>query len=387
MIVVYILIALLVLMLMILIHELGHYIAGRCLGFKITDFSIGFGKAIWQKVNKRGEKIAIRILPLGGYCSFYGEDGTEDEEDSKDKDGENSENKPKKDESQYFTNQPAWKRIIVFLAGVTANFISAIIFAFILLVAFGYGNVYQITDTNPYFVASAGAGNQIVELQKDDRILEIDGHKINYVWGDTVDKLISNAEGNKYTLTIQKAETGEVKDIVVEIQTNYETVYNPETEQYEIKTDEDGNPITYTGMGVSMGLASQPLSFVDALSECVSLAVGFAWLVLKTLFLLFTFQLPLSDLGGTLTVISTVASTVQESFSAIFVYLPLIAANLAVFNLLPFPGLDGAHTVFTTIEWVRGRPINRNVEAWIHFVGMIILFAFVILIDLIHFLG
>ena len=313
MIVVYILIALLVLMLMILIHELGHYIAGRCLGFKITDFSIGFGKAIWQKVNKRGEKIAIRILPLGGYCAFYGEDGTEEDEEPKE-----GEEKPKKDESQYFTNQPAWKRIIVFLAGVTANFVSAIIFAFILLVAFGYGNVYQITDTNPYFIASAGSGNQIVELEKGDRILEIDGHKINYVWGDTVDKLVSNVEGNKYTLTIKKAETGEIKDIAVEIQTNYETTYNKETGQYEILTDKAGNPITYTGMGVSMGLASQPLSFIDALSECVSLAIGFAWLVLKTLFLLFTFQLPLSDLGGTLTVISTVASTPAQTKLSIF---------------------------------------------------------------------
>ncbi|MBR4406910.1 MAG: site-2 protease family protein [Clostridia bacterium] len=385
MIVLYILIALLVLMLMILIHELGHYIAGRCLGFKITEFSIGFGKAIWQKVNKRGEKIALRILPLGGYCSFYGEDG--EEEDSSDNNEEPKEKKSSKDDPNIFTNQPAWKRIIVFLAGVTANFLSAIIFSFILLVAFGYGNVYQVTDTNPYFIASAGSTNQIVQLEKGDRILEIDGHKINYVWGDTVDKLISNVEGNQYTLTIQKAETGEVKDIVVEIQTNYEAVYNKETGQYDIKTDKDGQQITYTGMGVSMGLTSQPLSFVDALGECVSLTVGFAWLVLKTLFMLFTFQLPLSELGGTLTVISTVASTVQESFSAIFVYLPLIAANLAVFNLLPFPGLDGAHTVFTTIEWVRGRPINRNVEAWIHFIGMIILFAFVILIDLIHFLG
>jgi len=88
-----------------------------------------------------------------------------------------------------------------------------------------------------------------------------------------------------------------------------------------------------------------------------------------------------------LTVISTVATTVQQSFSALFIYLPLIAANLAIFNLLPFPALDGSHILFTSVEWIRRKPINRNVEAVIHFVGFVILIAFVILIDLIHFLS
>ena len=79
MIVFYILLAIVVLMLMILIHELGHYVVGKMLGFKITEFSIGFFKPIWQRTNKKGEKISIRILPLGGYCAFYGEDGLEEE--------------------------------------------------------------------------------------------------------------------------------------------------------------------------------------------------------------------------------------------------------------------------------------------------------------------
>ena len=66
----YILLAIVILLFMVLVHELGHYIAGRILKFKITEFSIGFGKAIFQRTNKRGEKISLRIFPLGGYCSF-----------------------------------------------------------------------------------------------------------------------------------------------------------------------------------------------------------------------------------------------------------------------------------------------------------------------------
>ena len=78
--VVYILIAILVFLLMILIHELGHYVAGRIFKFKINEFSIGFGKAIFQKTNKRGEKISIRLFPLGGYCAFEGETGEDGSE-------------------------------------------------------------------------------------------------------------------------------------------------------------------------------------------------------------------------------------------------------------------------------------------------------------------
>ncbi|MDD4815873.1 MAG: site-2 protease family protein [Clostridia bacterium] len=380
MIVLYIGLAIVVLMLMILIHELGHFLVGKWLGFRINEFSIGFGKAIWQKTNAKGEKISLRILPLGGYCAFYGEEGDEETADGK---------KIKaKDDPDIFTNQPPWKRILVFFAGVFFNFVSAVIFSFILLISFGYGNIYVITeDANPNFLATNIAGNELVLIEKGDKILKIDGQNISYVWGNTIDTMTSRVDGNVYQLTIQKAETGEILNVNVIIQTGVAVEYNQETGLYEDVLDNQENPVTYTGLGLTMGITSQPLPFWEALAQCLSFTIGLAWLVLKTLWLLVTFQLPLSALGGTVTVISTVASTVQQSFSALFVYLPLIAVNLAVFNLLPFPALDGSHIAFTSIEWARGKPINRNVEAWVHFVGFVLLIGFVILVDLLHFLA
>ena len=70
----YLIIAIFILLFMVLVHEFGHYIVGRMLNFKITEFSIGFGKALFSRVNKRGEKISLRVFPLGGYCAFEGED-------------------------------------------------------------------------------------------------------------------------------------------------------------------------------------------------------------------------------------------------------------------------------------------------------------------------
>ena len=100
----YIFLAIVILLVMVMVHEFGHYVVGRMLNFKITEFSVGFGKAIFSRKNKRGELISLRIFPLGGYCAFAGEDETNE----KDKDA--------------FNNQKPWKRILVFLAGVTFNF-------------------------------------------------------------------------------------------------------------------------------------------------------------------------------------------------------------------------------------------------------------------------
>ena len=109
-----ILVALLALMVMVVIHEAGHYTVGKLLKFKINEFAVGFGKAIFKKTKKNGEVFSLRLIPLGGYCAFEGED-----EDS---------NNP-----EAFNNQKPWKRILVFLAGVTFNFATAIFTSFILL--------------------------------------------------------------------------------------------------------------------------------------------------------------------------------------------------------------------------------------------------------------
>ena len=128
----YIFIAVLVLLLMVLIHELGHYVAGKILKFKINEFSVGFGPKILQKKKKNGELFSLRAIPLGGYCAFEGEteDGNENPE--------------------AFHKQAPWKRLIVLFSGAFFNFLSAIIFSFILLMANGYDlvEVKQIDSTS-----------------------------------------------------------------------------------------------------------------------------------------------------------------------------------------------------------------------------------------------
>ncbi|MCQ2399319.1 MAG: site-2 protease family protein [Clostridia bacterium] len=106
--VLYILIAVLVLLVMITVHEFGHYVVGKAFKFKINEFSIGFGPAIIKKVKKDGEVFSVRALPLGGYCAFAGED------DEGEKEGD-------------FNTKPPYQRILVLIAGATMNFLTAIL--------------------------------------------------------------------------------------------------------------------------------------------------------------------------------------------------------------------------------------------------------------------
>ena len=337
--VLYIVIALLVLLLMITIHELGHYLVGKWLGFKVEEFAIGFGKAIFKKKLKNGETFSIRLIPLGGYCAFKGED-----KEIKDPDD--------------FNSQKPWKRILVLLGGVVFNFISAIIFAFILLVSFGY-DIPQIKSTDVRYT------NHSV-IQSGDVVLEVDGKKISFLSDNTFSGLLSTYEvGDNINLKIRR--NGHEMTVAIEIFADLDAA----------------NPSEARGV---IGVKTTPYkyTFIEALINCVPIAAAMAWKVLVFLGMLITGAIGLSGVGGPITTITTIADYSSQNIANLFVFLPFIAANLAVFNILPIPALDGSRIIFTIIEWIRRKPIKRNVEAIIHFVGLVILFGFVIFIDIFH---
>ena len=421
-----IIIAIAILLLMVLIHELGHYIVGKILGFKIDEFAIGFGKAIFSKVNKKGEKISLRIFPLGGYCAFAGENDEEDEKKNKVKEEklkvedlkpkeqkvEIIENKKQERDYLLFNEQKPWKRILVYLAGVTFNFISALIFAFVFLISYGYDIPQVVSVKNGY----------IQNIVSQDAIYKVEGKDINFISGDTFTNLLNeymeefeNSSSSEYSKTITltvKHSNGEFEDIEAYIyQLKYDTdvelfTKNEEGTDVSIYCNALGQDITSENAIIGdllyfkgengtvkkvafMGLITKPypFPFFEAMGRTFTFTFGIAWIVIKTFYLLITFQLPLSQLGGPIATIGVIASAANGGFASILFLLPLLAANLAVFNILPFPALDGSHIVFTTIEWIRGKPINRTVESYIHAIGLLILFAFVIIVDIIQLLG
>ncbi len=431
----YILLAVLILLFMITIHEFGHYLAGKLLGFKINEFSIGFGPQLYKKTSKKtGELFSVRAFPLGGYCAFEGEDGGSDDKGA-------------------FTKQAPWKRIIVLFSGAFFNFLTAIIFCFILLVSVGYDvpKVSQVSDVaqianiqvfnqeNDWEDSVFSSNDKIVKITT---IANIDGTEQEFTIyehkkGETeysassiaavvsaylqeIPALKSFDYLNNCSATIKSGENaliysfetfldsnenilqdgdiiykvnGKKVNVLHQLPSLLTAVANEGDRTATLLVKRDGKEIDvevkllltgYEGnYSYIIGINTQPYAhtFGEALGRAVPLTFEFSWLVLKTLWQLITGQVAMEAVGGTITTIVVMADYAKQNFKTILVLIPLIAANLAVFNWLPFPALDGAHMVFTGVEWIRKKPINQNVENMIHNIGLWVLLGFVIFAD------
>ncbi len=354
----YIALAVLVLLVMITVHEFGHYIAGKIFGFGIEEFSIGFGPKLFSRKKKDGEVFSIRLFPLGGFCSFRGEDEESD-----------------KNDSTAFNNKKPWQRIIVLVSGAFMNYLLALIL--ILIMLFGYGAPALKTakiDLNPKYSAE-------YSLQDGDVIAKANGKNI-YTLNDLLKATANRAEGDKVLFGVYRG--GEYCEVLVamRVDTGYK---NSE----DIKT-------LYSAIGVSYSVDENgdmidPQMYSTAIKRGFFATIGhsftYSFKLIGTIFTilgeLLTGALGLSSLGGTVTTITTTATAIQiGGFRYLLNIASLIGVNLAVFNLLPLPALDGSRVVFTAIEWVRKKPISRKIEGIIHAVGMIALLLFAIIIDL-----
>ncbi len=345
----YVLLAFLILMFMVTIHELGHYTAGKLLKFKINEFAIGMGPKIFKRKMKSGEDFSVRVLPLGGFCAFEGED--EDGEDP-----------------AAFNRQKPWKRLIVLFSGAFFNFLSAILIAVIAFSCFGdqLPSVHEIYNTSPNYSAEASANT----FRQGDVILAINGKTI-YLAND-IGKYIASAPEEMSVLVLRDGE----KVLLEGIRKGNYTITKDDKTQ------------TYFGWGISMTYGDRiRYSFGEALTRSAPYCFRVGGYVLETLGGLVTGLIGLDQIGGPITTLDITMQIMRTGFANVLFLITLISVNLAVFNLLPLPALDGSRMLFVVIEWIRKKPINRNVEGWIHAVGLILLLIFVIAVDLLHLFG
>ncbi len=341
----YVIAAFLLLMVMVIIHELGHFTAGRMLGFKINEFSIGFGPAIYKKKSKKtGTQFSIRPLPLGGYCAFEGED-----EDNADVGA--------------FCNQKPWKRIVVLFAGALSNFLSAILVIIIFFTCYGQ-YLPQIAGT---YEGSAAHG----VLQKGDIIYEVNGKQVNFVVAEDFSNYLKNT-GETVEFTVYRGD----KLVTVSLTKSDYQYFNEKTNEWETKH----------GFGYLSGLGQKKLTFGQAFCRAWGFSFYLVYQILASLVGLITGAIGLKNAGGPLTVIQTITTQISGGLNAVLYILVILSTNLAVMNLLPFPALDGSRIVFTFIEWIRKKPLNRKVENTIHTVGLVLLFAIMIILDIYHIL-
>lgn len=417
----YVIVALLALMLMIVVHELGHYTAGRLLGFKIDEFAIGFGPAIFKrKIKKTGVLFTIRPFPIGGFCSFHGEDedgALLDEKGEKVKD----ENGKTVKDPDAFNNQKPWKRLIVLFAGAFMNFISAIVIITIYFAAYG--------QPLPSVVGVYPNANSENVFQAGDVILNINGKQINIISDEDIINAFSKVgdsakfkvlrNGKRISVNASKFyycpfEEGDFithlngKELAHPVPyTQLDTLEGADTDKAITLTlvayDADGkisstsnvtvqkgaNPddaegyYSY-GFGITRSLARTKLPFFLAFGRSFSFCFFIVFKILASLGALITGKLGAEAAGGTLTTIGVMAKVSSLGFDSFLYVVAVISANLAVMNLLPFPALDGSRMLFTLIEMIFRKPVPRKVEAVIHTVGLILLIVLTVFLDIFH---
>ncbi len=322
--------ALIVFGIIVMIHELGHFLLAKKNGIRVDEFAIGMGPKIWGK--QIGETTyCLRLLPLGGSC-MMGEDSDDTSDGS-------------------FNSKSVWARISVIAGGPVFNFILAFVLSVILVGMIGYDEPV-IGDVTPGYSA------QEQGLQAGDRIVKMNGKKIN-IWrevvyynvfhaGETVE-MVYERDGEKHTATItpQKDENGSYKLGVVS-QGGYQKA----------------NVFT---------------AFKYGLYE-----VKF-WIstTVQSLKMLITGQVGINELSGPVGIVDMVGDTYEQSkaygFLVVLVEMMnigiLLSANLGVMNLLPIPALDGGRLVFLIIEAIRGKRVPPEKEGVVHFIGLVLLLA------------
>ncbi|MDR3292783.1 MAG: site-2 protease family protein [Clostridiales bacterium] len=379
----YVILAFVCLSVMVVLHELGHFIAGRKLGFKVNEFAVGMGPKILSRKLKSGLVLSWRLIPIGGFCAFEGED----------------EENPS---PGAFNNQKPWKRLIVLAAGVVTNFLSAMI---VLSLFFTFsGQTLPYIAPSDDFAEAEGVVYEADEANPENSIItvvtRIEGKPIQMLEPADITRLLNGKDKVTMTVIVRRANAkkGETKEIelvrhpipvlVPQLDGEGKPVLDENGKPlFEQEKDENGDPKFEDKFGILIGYTRQTFGFFESTARAVRFSFFTAGKILSGLGSLFTGANVAETAGGPVTMIKGLTDIVATGAENTIYVICLFSVNLAIFNALPLPALDGGRMVFTIIEWIRKKPLKRSVEAMIHFVGIVLLFGMAILFDILHFFG
>lgn len=330
-----IIIAILVFSLIILFHELGHFLLAKKNGITVVEFSLGMGPRLLS-FDRGGTKYSLKILPFGGSCMMLGEDEGIKEPGS-------------------FASASVGARIAVIAAGPVFNFILAFILSMFIVGSIGYDKpvILQVSDGFP--AQEAG-------LQEGDVVKKINNTRIHVA--REVTNYVTFHQKKDVTMLVER----DGKDMTVQM------------------TPVDNGSGRYVfGLYCDSRVKCGPL---DTLKYSAYEVKYWIQLTIESLKMLFTGQAGLNDMSGPVGVVSYIGETYEESQSSggFYVWLNmlnisiLLTANLGVMNLLPLPALDGGRLVFLIIELIRGKGIDPEKEGMVHFIGLMALLVLMVFV-------
>lgn len=358
--------------LLVLVHELGHFIVAKLTGMRVDEFAIGFGPKLWSR--KYGETLyAIRAVPLGGFNRIAGMDyeiiermGNEAEENAEG-DGkpggwkryvpsvsrDNVVMVPDEEgagERAYF-RRPVWARMLMVLAGSFMNFVLP------MFIFFGIFYFSGVATPSPEPVIGAVMAEKpaaMAGLMKGDRILTIDGSEVTK-WED-ISRQIQGAEGKPFKLTYQR--DGEVRSATLIPEEE------PDSKRVIIGITSSAD-IYQPGILEAAGLAFQKVVFVlmamlGALIQLVQGSVG------------------ADALSGPVGIVQMTGEVANQGILPLLNFAAFLSLNLGLINLLPVPALDGGHFVMLVLEGLRGKPLGPKAMYYIQAAGVTLLVSLMI---------
>lgn len=366
-----ILLALLLLNLLVMIHEFGHFIVAKMTGVKVNEFAIGMGPRLlkWGK----GETVySLRAFPIGGFCAMEGEDEGAPTPTAL---GGNQGRESLEPDERSFSKKKVWQRVLIVVAGATMN----LLLGFVLLLVNNGALMEPQADSGKVLFPTTTIARLDTEtlpyqsgLRARDTILEVNGRRI-LMNTDLAMEMQNDADGILQMKVRRVTDQGEETVNLEAVQ--FSVAEDPKTGQHYLRSD--------------FWLLGEERGFWNTITYSAKQEVSLATVVWRTLVDMVQGDYGLNDLSGPVGTVDIIADTVGDAvsdtqslaaWSSLIMLMTMITVNLGVFNLLPLPALDGGRLLFLLWEGITRRPVPAKFEALIHFAGIVLLMMLMLII-------
>ncbi len=343
----YLLAFVVVLSIVVFVHEMGHFLVARLCGVRVLEFSIGFGKKLWSRQDKKGTNWSLRAIPLGGFVQMFG-----DADAASAKADENIKNLSEEEKKVSFPFQPVWKKIAIIFAGPATNYIFAILLMTAVFMVYGQIKIAPVVGSVMEKSPAAAAG-----LLPDDKILQVNGENIadfsdikRWIVLSPEPTLKLLVERNGKTLNLEAILAEDPKERVLGVQS---------------KTIAPGD------------VSSMP--FHKAIYESSLMAWKMTADTIIYLKQVFTSTRSPDEMRGPLGIAEASGDAAKGGFLSFLVFLVQISIGIGLINLFPIPLLDGGQIVVYLIEAIRGKPLKEKILEKTLMIGMCLLIGLLLL--------
>ena len=364
----------------ILVHELGHFLMCKLMGVRVNEFAIGMGPKLLS-FGKKETAYTLRLFPIGGFCAMEGEDegaptpsaigGNADraEDDGGEPALPDEEEVPAEPDPRAFPNKKVWRRILIVVAGAAMN----LVLGYVLLVAY-YG-IFTVPDASgkarfsstiiaslPETAVSSQTG-----LRPGDEIVKIDGK--HTVTDSDIVMIMQSDEDGIMDMTVRRAVDGKKKTVLLK------------GVQFQLEVGENGkNRLIYDFkvLGIEKTVWS-------TLVQAGKMEYSVATMIWRSLGDLITGKYGINDLSGPVGTMDIIGDAVagantSEGMMTLIMLVVMITVNVGIFNLLPLPALDGGRLIFLLFEGIFRRPVPAKYEGMVHFIGLMLLLLLMVVV-------